>query len=148
MSRSNHKNHLRPPVSSNRFLTKFRAFQCLQPLMWKGGLLQSIPSAFILQLDWSTVDTPGLSTSKHKLTQMISIACSTPSTISCAVIKSILFFVDLNFSISYKVRTYYVLHYCIWLVSDNPASFFVGGFLLFFPKGSVTGCDISLGYFC
>ena len=46
---------------------------------------------------------------------------------------------------------YYPIMFIIILFrfsSDKPFTCFFAGFLLFFPKGSVTGCDWSLGSFC
>ena len=58
------------------------------------------------------------------------------------------------FSISYIVLKWYVYYYCILLgfttlfILFYFFSCFFAGFLLFSPKGSVTGCDSSLGSFC
>ena len=80
-------NHLRgPPESRTRkFHTKYRAFQCLPSLMWTGGVLQSIPGALIMRIPCSTIHPLDLSTSKHKLTLMFRIACSTPGTMSSVI---------------------------------------------------------------
>ena len=51
------------------------------------------------------------------------------------------------FFISYKKETCYVYHYCI-LLGFNMLICFSAVFLLFSPKGSVTGCDFPLGSFC
>ena len=76
-------NHLRAPESWNRlFHTKDRTCKWLPPLMWTGGVLQSIPVALIMRLPCRTINPLGLSTSKHKLTPMFRIACSTPGMIS------------------------------------------------------------------
>ena len=48
------------------------------------------------------------------------------------------------FSISCIVLTCYVYYYCIWYGFNTLFSCFFAGFLLFSPKGSVTGCDSSL----
>ena len=53
-----------------------------------------------------------------------------------------------GFSISYIVITYYVYYYCIWYGFNTLFFSFFAGFLLFSPKGSVTGCDSSLESFC
>ena len=83
LSRCHHQTTPGPPESMNkRFYTKDRAFQCHLPLMWTGGVFQSIPGAFIMRLPCSNKDPLGVSTSKHKLTATISIARSTPGTIS------------------------------------------------------------------
>ena len=47
------------------------------------------------------------------------------------------------FSISYIALTY-----CIWSAFNTPLSCFFAGFLLFSPKGSVTGCHSSLDSLC
>ena len=52
------------------------------------------------------------------------------------------------FSISYIVLTCYVYYYCVLLGFNTLFSCFFAGFILFSPKGSVTGCDSSLGSFC
>ena len=75
--------HLCSPESRIRRLhSKDGAFRRLPPLMWTGGVLQSIPGALIMRLPCITMDPLGLSTSKHKLTLMFSIGCSTAGTIS------------------------------------------------------------------
>ena len=51
------------------------------------------------------------------------------------------------FSISYTVLTCYVYYCCIWLGFYPLFSCFFAVFLLFSSKGSVTGCDSSLGSF-
>ena len=53
-----------------------------------------------------------------------------------------------TFSISSIVLTCYVYYYCIRLSFNTLFSCFFAGLRLFFPKGSVTGCDSSLGSFC
>ena len=63
-----HQTNSGPPESRNRFHSKYRAFQCLPPLMWKGRVLQSIPGALIMWLPCST-SPRCLNTSKHKLNQ-------------------------------------------------------------------------------
>ena len=81
--RNHHQTNSRPPESRNMwFHTKDRAVQCISPHMWTGGMLESIPGAFIMRLPCSTIYPVGFSPSKHKLTSMFSIACSTPGTIS------------------------------------------------------------------
>ena len=51
-----------------------------------------------------------------------------------------------TFSISYIVLTSYAYYYVSYLIRFNTLfSCFFAGFLLFSAKGSVTGCDSSLG---
>ena len=52
------------------------------------------------------------------------------------------------FSICYIVLTCYVYYYCIWLSFNTLFSCFLALFLLFSPKGSVTGRYSMLGSFC
>ena len=61
-----------------------------------------------------------------------------------------IFLIKLNyaFSIYYIVLTCYVFNYCIWLNFDMCFSCFLAGFLLFFPRGSVTECDSLLERIC
>ena len=69
LSRSHHQTTSGPLESRNgRLHTKDRALKRLPPLMWTGGVLQNIPGSFIMWLPCSTIDTLGLSTSKHKST--------------------------------------------------------------------------------
>ena len=56
--------------------------------------------------------------------------------------------ISLFFFLSHIVLTCYVYCYCMWLDFNTLFSCFFAGFLLFSPKGSVTGCDSSLGSFC
>ena len=51
------------------------------------------------------------------------------------------------FHLLYRL-TCYVYYYCIWLGFNTLFSCFFAGFLLLAHKGSVTGCDSSLGSFC
>ena len=51
-----------------------------------------------------------------------------------------------TFSNSYIVLTCYIYYYCIWWGFKTLFSCFFAGFLLFSPKGLVTGCDSSLAW--
>ena len=83
LNRSHHQTTSEPSESRNRRLhTKDRACKRLQTFMWKCRVLQSIHGAFIVWLHCKPIDPLGLSTSKHKSTQMICSACSTPGMIS------------------------------------------------------------------
>ena len=65
---------------------------------------------------------------------------------------SILLFVKSNFMVLFPflIKFYHIM--CIIIVfrvgSEKLFSCFFSGFLLFSPKGSVTGCDSSIGSFC
>ena len=102
-----------PPESRNRLLhTKDRAFKCLPSLMWTGGVLQSIPGAFIM---WcSTMDPLGLSTSKRKSTPMICTACSIPSMIS-----SLLSIISSLGGLWYIVFRIYCVPYILLFLANN-----------------------------
>ena len=64
LSRSHHQTTSGPPESWNRSQhTKDRAFQCIPPLGWAGGVLQSIPNWFIMRLPYSNVPIGALSIS-------------------------------------------------------------------------------------
>ena len=81
LSRRHHQTTSGSPETRNRFFfINDRAFQCLLPLMWTGGVLQRSHGEFIMRLPCSTVDPLGLRTRKHISTPMICIACSTPGT--------------------------------------------------------------------
>ena len=83
LRRSHHQTTFGPTESRNRRSDeKDRSFQCLPPLIWTGGVLQSILGGLIIRIPCSTLYSPSLpQTSKNKLTTMFSIACSTPGTV-------------------------------------------------------------------
>ena len=89
LSRCHNQNTSGPPESRNRWLhIKYRAFKCLPPLIWAGGVLQSFPGSFIMWLPCSTIDRLGLSTSEHKLTKIICLLTSCCDLCSCCLISS------------------------------------------------------------